>query len=678
MSGASIHPPESVGTLVDLLKLRVSEDPDRRMYTFLEDGEREGAVWTRADLDRKARAVAAELQALGLVKGDAALLVYPQGLDFVSALVGCMYAGVLGVPAPSPDPSRLARTAPRLAQIARNAGAKVVLVHSGLYELHEYLPSELPDIAWLVTDGISDDKAQAYVEVTSTADDVAYLQYTSGSTSAPKGVMVKYRNLLAHAWGVQEWHAHPPEGTMVSWLPLFHDYGLVYGLFHALYVGCDAVLLSPQAFVQRPMRWLEAISKYRGTFSPTPNFALDLCVSKSTPAERAKLDLSCWTLLNGSEPIHEDTERRFGEAFAVANFQTKQMVHAYGMAESTLIISVEPYDRDGRFLHIDGDAYERNEVVLVDEQAPGMQSVASCGPPLPGTTVRIVDPQTSKALADGRVGEVWVAGGIVCHGYWKNEEATEETFRARIVGSDEGPFLRTGDLGFIHDGRLYISGRHKDLIIVHGANKHPQDIEWQIQALHPAFRPSCGAAFGLYVEGEERLGFVSEVKPELVDDLQKVYAAVFEVAGLNGLTVAKIALIQPRSLPKTSSGKVQRRLTRDLLKQGKLPLVAEWTMEPPPPGSDASDLRERIAERPKRARALVVERLRGKAGSLVGLPADQVSADRALREQGLDSVAAVELVEWLERATGTELGVATVFECANIDELADLVLLRLR
>ncbi|MCA9494040.1 MAG: AMP-binding protein, partial [Myxococcales bacterium] len=180
MSGASIHPPESVGTLVDLLKLRVAEDPDRRMYTFLEDGEREGAVWTRADLDRKARAVAAELQALGLVKGDAALLVYPQGLDFVSALVGCMYAGVLGVPAPSPDPTRLARTAPRLAQIARDAGAKVVLVHSGLYELHEYLPSELPDIAWLVTDGITDDKAAAYVEVTSTADDVAYLQYTSG------------------------------------------------------------------------------------------------------------------------------------------------------------------------------------------------------------------------------------------------------------------------------------------------------------------------------------------------------------------------------------------------------------------------------------------------------------------------------------------------------------------
>ncbi len=671
------HPPAHVGTIVDLLRLRLAEDPNRRQYVFLEDGEREGAVWSRADLDRKARAVAAALQKIGLKKGDAALMVYPQGLDFVAALMGCLYAGVLGVPAPSPDPARLARTAPRLAMIARNAGARVVLVHSGLYELHAHLPKELPDIAWLVSDQVKDEEAAAFVEVPSSPDDVAYLQYTSGSTSEPKGVMVTHRNVFAHARGVQEWHPHPPAGTMVSWLPLFHDYGLVYGLFHALYVGCDAVLLSPQSFVQRPMRWLEAISKYRGTFSPTPNFGLDLCVSKSKPAERAKLDLSCWSPLNGSEPIHEDTEKRFCEAFAVAKFSPEQMVHAYGMAESTLIISIEPYGEECRFLHIDADAYERNEVVLVAEGAPGAQSVASDGPPLPGAVVRIVDPQTREVLPDLRVGEVWVGGDIVCSGYWKNEEATTETFRA-MTDRGEGPYLRTGDLGFLHDGRLYISGRLKDLIIVHGANKHPQDLEWQIQAMHPAFRPSCGAAFGLYVDGEERLGFVSEVKVDAIDDIQKVFGAVFEAAGTNGLTVAKIALIEPKALPKTSSGKVQRRLTRDLLRQGKLPIVAEWTMEPPPPGQDATDLRARIAERPKRARALVVERLRAKAGSLVGLSGDQVSPDRALREQGLDSVAAVELVEWLEKATDTELGVATVFECANISELADLVLARLQ
>lgn len=677
MKHPTAHPPASVRTLVDLVRHRAHEAPDRRQYLFLEDGEREGACWSRADLDRKARAVAATLQARGLRKGDAALLIFPQGLDFAAALFGCMYAGVVGVPAPSPDPTRLQRTTPRLASIARNARARCVLVHSGLNELEQFLPPELPGIVWVVSDRIDDAASEGFVEVPSDIDEVAYLQYTSGSTSEPKGVMVTHRNVLAHARGVQEWHPHDPAGTMVHWLPLFHDFGLVYGLLHPLYVGCDAVILSPAAFVQRPMRWLEAVSKYRGIFSPTPNFGFDLCSLKSTPEQRARLDLSGWYVWNGAEPIHEDTERRFVEAFAVSGFKSHQLLHAYGMAETTLCISIQTHGSDRRFVYIDADAYERNEVVLLPETAPGAHSVPSCGPTLPGVTVRIVDPNTMEALPERRVGEVWVGGETVCAGYWENEAATNETFRARIQPTGEGPFLRTGDLGFFHEGEVYISGRLKDLIIVHGANKHPGDIEWQIQGMHPAFRPSCSAAFGMYVQGEERLGYVSEVKVDAIDDLQKVFGAVWEAAASQGLTVARIALIEPKALPKTSSGKIQRRLTRELLLAGKLPVVAEWTMERPQPDADAKDLRARIAERPKRARALVVERLRAKAGALIGLRGDQVDPTRALRDQGVDSLAAVELVEWVERATDTHLGVAAVFECANLDQLADLVLSQL-
>ncbi|MCB9687810.1 MAG: AMP-binding protein [Alphaproteobacteria bacterium] len=667
---------ESLETVDALLRHRVAEDPERQLYVFLEDGEREGAVWSRADLLRRARAVGAALQGQGLRKGDGALLVFPQGLDFVAALVGCMLIGVHGVPAPTPDLARLARTVPRLASIARDAEAKAVVAHSALDALGQVLPPELPGVGWVVADTLPDELAADCVELEAAPGDVAWLQYTSGSTSDPKGVMVTHENLMRHARLVQGWHPLTPDDTIVSWLPEFHDFGLVYGVIQPIWVGCRSVLLSPQAFIQRPIRWLEAITKYRGSISPTPNFGLELCAQKSTPEERARLDLSTWYSFSGSEPIRQDTERRFLQVFGSCGFSPRQVLHAYGMAESTLVLSGDRVGDSGRFVTIDPDAYERDEVVLLPEGSPNGVVVASCGPPIPEVDIRAVDPITRRDVGALRVGELWVHGPNVCAGYWRAADATRDTFGGELEPSDGRAWLRTGDLGFVHEGQIYVSGRLKDLIIVHGANKHPQDLEWAIQAMHPAFRQNCGAAFGHYVDGEERLCFVSEVRPELVDDVEAIWAAVREVAGVHGLLVWRVALIPPKALPKTSSGKIQRRRTRDLLFGDQLPILAEWKAGVRGPGREVDDLLEQMRLRPKRARALLVDRVRARVAAMVGVDPSVILADRPLREQGLDSIGVVDVVEWLERETQTELGVGVAHEAPDLHALADLVVRR--
>ena len=570
-----------VQTLTALLRHRAVHQPDRIGYTFLDrDASSPGAAHDRtyATLDRRARAVAAWLAAHG-ARGDRALMLFEEGHAFLDALFGCMYAEVLAVPVHPPDPARLDRTLPRLLTVAGDAGVRTVLTtHSLAKAARERLSSAaaLRDAEWLAVDQIDEADAEAWVDPGTGTDDIAYLQYTSGSTATPKGVMVSHRNLLHQLADFDRGYDHTPESVIVSWLPATHDLGLVYGRFMPLFVGCRCVFFAASAFMQRPSRWLEALSRFRGTHSPSPNFGFEVAARKA--ADVPGLDLSSVrVLLNGAEPIREASEARFLDAFAPSGLQRSAITHAMGMSEATAKIMTEPIDRfPARFVHIDAAAYERNEIAIVDRDAPGAVAVASNGSTSGDTRVAIVDPETREILGDDRVGEMWVSGTTVARGYWNNERATAETFGA-TSRDGQGPFLRTGDLAFVHDGEIYLSGRLKDLIIIRGQNHHPQDLEWSVAGAHEALRPNCSAAFGLNEGGQEQLVLVAEVIETAVPEPEAVFGAVRAALSDHGLAARSIVLMPPPHPPEDELG-------QDPTHRSKGPLPSEHPPHPLPLG----------------------------------------------------------------------------------------------
>ncbi|HMV69997.1 MAG TPA: AMP-binding protein, partial [Myxococcota bacterium] len=596
--------------------------------------------------------------------GERVLLLYPQGLDYLAALYGCMYAGVLAVPLQPPGRHRAKSALPKLEAIAADGGVAASLTLVDLLGEMQELVAQSPALAqaaWLATDVLDEALGVGWEGPRLKREDIAYLQYTSGSTSAPKGVMVSHANLLYQLGDFHDGYGHDHGSVMVSWLPTFHDLGLVYGVFMPLYIGFRAVLLDPLHFLQRPLRWLEAISRYRGTHAPAPNFAFDLCVARSTPAERAALDLRSWRVaLNGAEPIRYESEARFVEAFAAAGVTWDTLSHAYGMSEATACISKEWLGTPRVFLDVDGAALEQHRVDPVAADAPGARRVAGCGRTSNQTVVRVVDPDTLAACPVDRVGELWVGGPTRAEGYWRRPADTEASFFARVAGTNEGPFLRTGDLGFVRDGQVFVTGRLKDMIIVRGENHYPQDIEWSVQEAHSALRPSCVAAFTQLVDGVEAVVIVAEVYPErVVGDEDQVYGAIRDAVAEHGLGVRRIVLIRPRTIFKTSSGKIMRRRTREALEAGALDVVARWDRpDEAPVVEEAGDVRAALAETPEALRAgVLAQHVLTRVGAILGLPADALDADVPLRELGFDSVQAVELADHLSADLGREVPV---------------------
>jgi acyl-CoA synthetase (AMP-forming)/AMP-acid ligase II len=570
------EPFNQFSTLVELLRYRASTQPERIAYIFLRNGETEEARLTYGELDQNARAIAAHLQSLE-AKGERGLLLYPPGLDFISAFFGCLYAEVVAIPA---YPPRRNQNLFRLQAIIADSQARFTFTNAALFPTLENQwakDSELAEMQWVVTDEIDHHLSANWQEPTLEKNTLAFLQYTSGSTGTPKGVMVSHHNLLINSAFIDHVWGHDQDSVMVTWLPTFHDMGLIYGVIQPLYKGFLCYMMAPANFVERPLRWLQALSDKKATHSAAPNFAYDLCVRKIPPEKRATLDLSHWRMtLNGSEPVRAEVLKKFAEAFQVSGFKATALCPGYGLAEATLVVTAVSYDSPSYFYPVQANALEKNKIVGATETDSNVQTLVGCGWTTIDTQIVIVNPETLKPCSPEIVGEIWVSGSTIAQGYWGKPQETQETFQAYLADTGAGPFLRTGDLGFIKDGELFVTGRLKEIILIRGRNNYPQDIELTVQNSHPALRPSCGAAFTVEVKEEERLVVVQEVERTWLRkiDTDEVKRAIRKaVVQEYDLQVYAIALIRTGSLPKTSSGKIQRRSCRAKFLEGSLEIL---------------------------------------------------------------------------------------------------------
>jgi acyl-CoA synthetase (AMP-forming)/AMP-acid ligase II/acyl carrier protein len=566
----------SCTSLVQVVRARSELHPDRLAFTFLADGEDSEENLTFADVDRRARALAAELLHLGL-SDSRALIVYEPGLDYLTALLGCMYAKFTAVPVYPPDAMRAARTMARLESIIEDAHPRVLLTTSSLRHWTESLCGQYEGLERVIaTDQLDLGVDVPWEDPGISTETVAILQYTSGSTSTPKGCVITHGNLLYNFQHILQFDE--PNAVAVSWLPTYHDMGLIGTTLQALHGGRRLVFMSPLSFVQRPFRWLRAISKYRAYATAGPNFAYELCLRKVSDDELQQLDLSCLTLAcNGSEPIRHETLDRFVRRFEPCGLRREAFYPCYGLAEATLVVSGGAKHEPPLLRRFSAEELSRGQAVESWGTGKRVQTLVGCGRPVRGTTVRIVDPGTCWQCPDGQVGEIWVKGPGVAHGYWNREAESEETFRAYIADTLEGPFLRTGDLGFFDDGELFVVGRCKDVIIINGRNHYPQDIEATIAKCHPSLRPDTGTAFSVDVHDSERLVVVHEVVRPQKTDLSKLLTELrTEITREHEVSPYAIVLIKGGTLPKTTSGKIQRRECRARFLAGQLDVVQQW------------------------------------------------------------------------------------------------------
>jgi acyl-CoA synthetase (AMP-forming)/AMP-acid ligase II/3-oxoacyl-(acyl-carrier-protein) synthase len=570
----------------EVLMQRAIKQPTKMACTVLEDGEKESISWNYKDLDEYSRMVGAKLQAMGCVKGDRAVMLYPQTAHFIGAFFGCMYAGVTAVPAYPPHPARLARLLPRLIGILDDCTPRVILTTTEIANIADSLSEAVPQLKKLTiiaTDALDRGISKSFKSTPLSKNDIAFLQYTSGSTSAPKGVMVSHFNLCYNLEIFRVSGEISEQEVGVSWLPVFHDLGLIGGVLAPVYIGFPLYLMSPEVFLQHPHNWLAAISKYRGTFSGGPNFAFDLVARRTTPEQRAKFDLSSWRIaFCGAEPVKMATINRFCEAFP--SFPRTTYYPGYGLAESTLIIANSFVGSKPSHMLLKADALQSNRVVEAAEDdfaKSNVCSVVSQGFVWLENEIVIVDVNTNTEVPPMTVGELWVRGPTVCLGYWNNEEETK-AFHAQLSNREvEGGWLRTGDLAFTTvNGEFFITGRSKDVIIVRGANYYPQDIEWAAE-IHTSLRKGSAAAF--HDPSRDQLTLVQEVEDSALDlDMSALCAAVARsVQDKVGLTLERVVLVKRGAIMKTSSGKIQRRGTRKALEDKDMEVILDWLNDTP-------------------------------------------------------------------------------------------------
>lgn len=576
--------PSDIQTLIDLARYRAAHSPDQLAYRFLPNGEADDDTITYAVLDQRARAIAALLQDRNLFR-ERVLLFFQPGLEYIVAFLGCLYAGAIAVPA---YPPRRNQKMTRIESIVSNCQATAVLTSDAiLSNLADRLDPSGPlgSLNWLITDHLEINGTPHWHPPSLQSDDLAFLQYTSGSTGDPKGVMVTHANILNNSESIYRFFGHSTDSHALGWLPPYHDMGLIGSILQPLYGGFLGTLFPPVYFLQRPIRWLQAISTYGATTSGGPNFAYDLCVQKVKPEDLAGLDLSRWSVaFNGAEPVRHQTLERFAETFSPCGFKPEAFYPCYGMAETTLIISGGLPAALPKTHSFDGIALEKGQSKSLDPKHESAKTLVSSGRQQEDERLLIVDPESCRICPDGTVGEIWVSGPSIAKGYWGQPDRTAQTFHACLAETGEGPFLRTGDLGFLQDGELFVTGRIKDLIIIRGQNHYPQDIELTVEQSHPSLSAGSGAAFTVVdVQGNEHLVVVQEVersflrKLDIADTIKAIKTAV---ALEHNLQAYAIALLKPGGIPKTSSGKVRRHACRLAFLSGSLSVLDDWSENP--------------------------------------------------------------------------------------------------
>src|SRR5215213_5786030 len=666
-------------SFVHLLREKALDQPETQIYRFLPDGENEDATLTYGELDQRARAIAASLQSQGEA-GDRVLLMYPPGLEYIAAFFGCLYAGMVAVPI---YPPRSNRNFERIHSVVADADAKFILTTNTVVSRSEIALTGATDgnaLRWLATDDLAGDRANDWRQPDIDADSLAYLQYTSGSTSKPKGVMVSHGNLLYNSADMDEGWRHTQESVLVSWLPHFHDMGLIYGILQPLYKGCRSVLMPPVAFLQQPVRWLQTITRYGGTHSAAPNFAYELCIRKVTPEQRAALDLSSWVVaVNGAEPVRKETIDRFSETFASCGFNRRTFCPGYGLAEATLKVVATTQSNVPQFYSVDADALAQHRVVEATTETSDTQTFVGCGRPMLETKIAIVNADTLQQCAVGEIGEIWVTGPTVAHGYWKRT-ATTDDFAATLPGANE-KYLRTGDLGFTVDGELFVTGRLKDLIIIRGRNHYPQDIELTAERSHPALRPGCGAAFSVDESGAESLVIVQEVERHADQyDLNEVLGVIRQaIATEHELHARGVVLIKTGTLPKTSSGKVQRHATRAAFLSDTLEAVAvSWISDNQEQASEHRlDRTSLLAMKPAERRAALSQYLLEQLAQRLNAKIASLDCRQPLGRLGLDSLMALEVSNSLIADLRLSISSSRFLGDESIDDLQAELLARL-
>ncbi|QIS23391.1 type I polyketide synthase [Nocardia terpenica] len=669
-------------TLAHLLRSRVEQYPNRIAFSCLPDGESVSESWTYRDLNRRAETIASWLLETGAA-GQRVLLLHSNPLHFIAALFGCVYAGSTAVPAYSPVGKRQKF---RIGKIVRDSGAGFALNSADSLDRDRSAieSTELaPSMQWCATDILSPDQGDRPAVAGPAPDDLALLQYTSGSTGDPKGVMMTHRNFLHNLGSIRAAYGDVDESSglhAVFWLPLHHDMGLVGSVLGTIDSGYAAELMSPMSFVQRPIRWLRRLSGRQGAITTAPNFAYDLCVDTTTPDERAALDLSGWRrAMCGAEAVRPGTMRRFAEAFAVAGFHPSALQPVYGLAEATLLVTGSPREAGPLRKTLRRSMLGEGRAVETESADADSVDMVGCGRPQNGTRVVIANPDTCEPCPAGVVGEVWVASEAVAGGYWGQPDASEQTFRARLRHpGDEypGPYLRTGDLGFLCDDELFIAGRLKDLIIVRGRNLYPDDIENTVQGSDPGLIRGRGAAFAVDGDDGEQLVIVQEVARDHRNDLDTdaVFQAVAAaVARDHEVAVAHIVLVQAYSLPSTSSGKVQRFACRGKFGDGFLEVLAGWSRPgvAAPAGDSVAD-RSEIGHRaaPAVSARQLEDWMVDQLSRELKIPANEIDPHQMFAYYGLDSVRGIKLTTALGRHLGTDVPAALVYEYPSVADLA--------
>lgn len=657
-------------TLVDAVCFNASLKPEFVIYNELSSKGEVKEYLTYRELLVRARALAA-LACQCTQPGDRALILLPIGVNFVIAFLACALAGLVAVPS---YPFRVSakadgsnRNTDRIVSIVEDATPCLVFCDKVMME-RKFELSRISllfeQMQWMVVADVMMSGPVAFDR--RDVNEIAFLQYTSGSTGTPKGVMVSQENLISAFADMDGSNQHDEASVMVTWVPAYHDMGLIYGLLTPLYFGFVIYSLVPAVVLQQPICWLQAISKFRGTHSAAPNFAYELCVKKITLDMKSELDLSSWrSSSNGAEPVRPTTLMKFYDAFKCCGLADNTVLPGYGLAEATLKVTSTRQGRPAKQLWVDADAYEQGGVVICEEALEGKNHscLQSCGQSDIGADIRIVNAVTLDECRSNEVGEIWVNSTSVAMGYWNRPEITNQVFDA-CLRNGGGPYLRTGDLGFVFDSELYISGRIKDVIIRNGRNIYPQDLEQTAEQSHLALRAGRCCAFGIETPAGEQIVVVAEIEraeryhvqsDAVVRDIQEAIARVHE------LSLMDIVLMRSGTLPLTSSGKVQRALTRAEYCSGKLAIVFSLLRS-----AKTASVHNLVDEEAALVRSYIYDYLSGSKKLVV----EGIDADRSFNSIGLDSIEILELTDWLAKKLKRELPADLLVDFTTINLLS--------